>query len=256
MKNAIFYLVLIAILFSFACESSREKKEEMVILPDPTVDTLAVDRPEISFYIYEEENDFPDAVIEMYSPLGNQKFRPGKVPFEYNIKNYPFESGMAGFQLKMILNSGDPVGYNSPIFQRELNEGTYRAVAYLVDEEGLALKEFGNYVDRDFMVGDTRPFPYQAEPYLAVNLPANNSSFIEGDEVTIDFLLVGGDINLDRLKVQISLNEFKYETQEVTPVRVANLPKGEYLLTLSLVRRDGKELDGPFSSVKKTIIID
>lgn len=256
MKNSIFNLVLISVIFSFACESSREKKEEMVILSEPNTDSVAVERPEISFYIYDEENDYPDAVIEMYSPLGNQKFRPGKVPFEYNIKNYPFESGMAGFQLKMILNAGDPVGYNSPIFQRELNEGTYRAVAYLVDGEGLALKEFGNFVDRDFMVGDTRPFPYQAEPYLALNLPANNTFFKEDEEVTIDFLLVGGDIDLDRLKVQISLNEFRYEIQEVTPVRVANLPKGEYLLTLNLVRRDGKELDGPFSSIKKTIFVE
>lgn len=256
MRNQISLFVLIASLFSISCDSPREKKEEMVILGDPETDSLRVEKPETSFYFYDEKNDFPDAVIEMYSPLGNQKFRPGKVPFELNIKNYPFESGLGGFQLKMILNSSDPVGYNSPIFQRELNEGTYRTVAYLVDEEGLALKEFGNFVDRDFMVGDTRPFPYQAEPYLALNIPTNNQKFKEDDEVTIDFLLLGGDIDLDRLKVQISLNEFQYEIQEVTPVRVANLPKGEYLLTLNLVRRDGKELDGPFSSVKKTIFVE
>ncbi|EOZ96573.1 hypothetical protein A33Q_2343 [Indibacter alkaliphilus LW1] len=256
MRKQLLPIILIAVSFLFACESSREKKEEMVILNEPETDSIAVERPEISFYFYEEKNDYPDAVIEMYSPLGNQKFRPGKIPFEFNIKNYPFESGMAGFQLKMILNSGDPVGYNSPIFQRELNEGTYRAVGYLVDEEGLALKEFGNFVDRDFMVGETRPFPYQAEPYLALNIPSNNTKFKEGEEVTIDFLLVGGDINLDRLKVQISLNEFQYEIQEVTPVRVANLPKGEYQLTLNLVRRDGKELDGPFSSIRKTLFIE
>lgn len=256
MKKQTLLGLIAACMLAFSCESPREKKEEMVILNEPSEDSLAIEKPEISFYFYEEKNDYPDAVIEMYSPLGNQKFRPGRVPFEFNIKNYPFESGMGGFQLKMILNSGDPVGYNSPIFQRELNEGTYRVVAYLVDEEGLALKEFGNSVDRDFMVGETRAFPYQAEPYLALNVPHNNDKFKEGEELMIDFLLMGGDIDLDRLKVQISLNEYQYEIQEVTPVRVANLPKGEYLLTLNLLRRDGKELDGPFSSVKKTIFVE
>ncbi|MFD2200123.1 hypothetical protein [Shivajiella indica] len=255
MKNSCLLIFLFSFFLVWSCDSPREKRDEMVILTQ-SEDSLQNQKPEISFFIYEEKNDYPDAIIEMYSPLGNQIFRPGKVPFEFNIKNYPFDAGLSGFQLNMILNSGDPVGYNSPIFQRDLNEGTYRAVAYLVDAEGLALKEFGNFVDRDFMVGDTRPFPYQAEPYIVLNMPLNNQKFKEQEEVTIDFLVVGGDIDLDKLKVDIQLNEFHYELRQVTPVRVTNLPKGDYLLTVKLMRRDGKELDGPFSSVKKGITIE
>ncbi|RZS95852.1 hypothetical protein [Cecembia calidifontis] len=237
-----------------SCNTSREKQGELTVQTD-SLEQAQGEGPAISFYFYEEKNDYPDAIIEMYTPLGNQKFRPGKVPFEFNIKNYPFASGMGGFQLMMILNGGDPVGYNAPIFQRELKEGTYRAVAYLVDAEGLALKEFGNYVDRDFMVGETRAFPYQAEPYIAVNLPRNGQVFPEGQEATVDFLVLGGDLKLDKLKVRIQLDAAEYELDQMTPVRIANLPKGEYALTVSLLKKDGKELDGPFSSVQKTIII-
>jgi len=255
MKNSCLLMFLFFSLIAWGCNGSKEKKDEMIIL-SKTEDSLQNSNPEISFFIYEEKKDFPDAILEMYSPLGNQVFAPGKVPFEFNIKNYPFDGGLSGFQLNMILNSGDPVGYNSPIFQRELKEGTYRAVAYLVDGEGLALKEFGNYVDRDFMVGDTRPFPYQAEPYIVLNMPSNNQRFTSQEEVTIDFLVVGGDLELDKLKVDIQLNEFHYELQTVTPVRIANLPKGDYMLSVKLMRRDGKELDGPFSSVNKAIRIE
>jgi len=255
MKKSHFTIFLFPILIAWSCGSPRERRDEMVILTS-TADSLQSLTPEISFYIYEEKSDFPDAIIEMYSPLGNQVFRPGKVPFEFNIKNYPFDAGLSGFQLNMILNSGDPVGYNSPIFQRDLNEGTYRAVAYLVDAEGLSLKEFGNYVDRDFMVGDTRPFPYQAEPYIVLNMPLNNQKYMDQEVVTIDFLVVGGDMDLDKLKVDIQLNEFHYELKQVTPVRIANLPKGDYMLKVKLMRRDGKELDGPFSSVTKAIKIE
>jgi hypothetical protein len=255
MKKSCFTIFLFPILIALSCSSPREKRDEMVILTS-TADSLQSLKPEISFYIYEEKNDFPDAIIEMYSPLGNQVFRPGKVPFEFNIKNYPFDAGLSGFQLNMILNSGDPVGYNSPIFQRDLNEGTYRVVAYLIDGEGLSLKEFGNYVDRDFMVGDTRPFPYQAEPYIVLNMPLNNQKYTDQEEITIDFLVVGGDMNLDKLKVDIQLNEFHYELQQVTPVRIAHLPKGDYMLKVKLMRRDGKELDGPFSSVTKAFKIE
>jgi len=248
-------LSLLIIFLAFSCESKRERKKETII-DQETLDSITTDQPKTSFFHYEEKNDFPDAIIEMYTPLSNQRFRPGKVPFEFNIKNYPFAEGLTGFQLNMILNSGDPIGYNIPIFQKELKSGTYRALAYLVDSEGLALKEFGNYIDRDFMVGDTRPFPYFAEPSIFLNLPRIQQTYSPDKEVIIDFLVFGGDMKADGLKVEISVNDHTYEIEEMVPVRVANLPKGEYRLSVNLLRKDGKELDGPFSKVSKTIIIE
>lgn len=251
-QKILFFLIFFE--FLFGCNSGREKINESIILHEGN-DSASVALPEIRFYHYEEKNDFPDAIIEMFTPLSNQTFRPGKVPFEFNIKNYPYAEGIGGFQLNMILNSSDPIGYNMPIFQRELNEGTYRCVAYLVDIEGLALKEFGNYVDRDFMVGDTRPFPYSAEPYIALNLPFNGQIFSYNDEVIIDFLVIGGDMNLDGLSVQIKLNDYTYEIDELTPVRVSNLPIGQYTLSINLLKKDGTELEGPFSTITKGIVI-
>ncbi|UJP66453.1 hypothetical protein [Mongoliitalea daihaiensis] len=253
MKKVSIFILFIFSIWIISCNSSSKKTEEEIVALE--TDEVEKSIPEISLFSFEEKNEYPDAILEMYSPLGNQVFRPGKVPFEFNIKNFPFEGGIGGFQLKMILNGSDPVGYNSPIFQRELKEGTYRAVAYLIDSEGLALKSFGNYVDRDFRVGDTRPFPYQAEPYIALNLPNNNQEYQEGEAVTIDFLLLGGEIDLDKLKVRIELNELQYEVEEVNPVRVLNLPKGEYQLSVVLLKQDGRELDGPFSMVRKSIVI-
>jgi hypothetical protein len=254
MKKTTLYFCFPVLLFLFDCCSSKEKQEEK-IFEMTSSDSLEIEKKEVSFYFYEEEKEYPDAIIEMYAPLSNQKFSPGRIPFEFNIKNYPFGENIDGFKLNTIMNSGDPVGHNSPIFQQELNEGTYRIIAYLVDSQGLALKEFGNYVDRDFMVGNTRPFPYSAEPYLALNLPLNKQTYLEGDEVTIDFLVIGGDMLLDNLKVEISVGEFNYEVTEVNPVRISNLPKGEHLIQLNLSYQDGKSLEGPFSSAQKSILI-
>lgn len=254
MKKTTQYFCLLVLILLHACSGSREKKDELKFESD-IIDSLANASKEISFYYFDEQKDFPDAIIEMYSPLNMESFKPGKVPFEFNIKNYPFGEGLSGFQLNIILNSSDPIGYNSPIFQRELNEGTYRIVAYLLDNEGLALKEFGNYVDRDFLVGDSRPFPYSAEPYLAMNLPINGQTYFENEEITIDFLVIGGDMLLDNLKVQVRVDEYSYEINEVYPIRISDLPKGEYNLQLKLLNKDGTELDGPFSSVQKAIIV-
>lgn len=253
--NKILTLLIILGCFS-ACNSEKKKiNEEIVEIPDGEL-TSQLELPKISFYQYEDSSAFPDAILELYTPLGNQIFKPGKVPFEYNIKNYPFElNENQEFKLFNILNGGDPVGFYSPIFQRELAEGSYRVVAYLVDEEGLALKNFGNYVDRDFQVGDSRPFPYSAEPYLALNMPRANQIFELGSEVIIDFLVVGGDMKLDGLKVKIQVNELTYEIDHMAPVRLVNLPIGTYQVKVQLLRSDGKELEGPFSSVSNSIIV-
>jgi hypothetical protein len=254
MKKILTILIILGVIS--ACNSEKKKiNEEVVNLQEGEIAT-SPEIPNISFYQYEDSSAYPDAILELYTPLGNQIFKPGKVPFEFNIKNFPFElNENQEFKLFNILNGGDPVGFYSPIFQRELAEGSYRVVAYLVDEEGLALKNFGNYIDRDFQVGDSRPFPYSAEPYLALNLPRSNQIFDSGSEVIIDFLVVGGDMKLDGLKVKIQVNELTYEIDHMAPVRLVNLPIGTYQVKVQLLRSDGKELEGPFSSVSKSIIV-
>ncbi len=254
--NKIIGLLVFIGLSTFACSTDKKSLNEDVVITIGDSTFKAGDLPQVTFYQYADSSQIPDAILELYTPLGNQVFKPGKVPFEFNIKNYPF--GLApnpDFKLFNILNGGDPVGFGSPIFQRELTLGSYRIVAYLVDSDGLALKNFGNYVDRDFQVGESRPFPYSAEPYLALNYPRNGQIFENGNEVILDFLVVGGDMKLDGLNVSVAVNDFTHQTKVMTPIRVTNLPKGEYQVKVKLQRTDGKELEGPFSTVTKSIIV-
>ena len=252
----ILLLPIFCSLLLMACSESRQRINESVVEESPDSPAANSVLPKVSFYQYEDSATYPDAILELHTPLGNQVFRPGKVPFEFNSKNFPFvtTSGEKP-RLYLILNGGDPVGYYSPIFQRELTQGTYRVVGFLVDEEGYALKNFGNYVDRDFIVGDSRPFPYSAEPYLALNLPKNSQTIPMGEELILDFLVLGGDMKLDGLKVQIKVNDYLYEIDHMAPVHLANLPVGDYQVHVKLMRTNGKELDGPFSTVTKTVYV-
>lgn len=254
--NKFLGLIVFIGLITFSCSSDKKSlhEEEAISKSDSTFE--AGDLPQVTFYQYEDTSQIPDAILELYTPLGNQVFKPGKVPFEFNIKNYPYGlTPNPGFRLFNILNGDDPVGFGSPIFQRELTIGSYRIVAYLVNSDGLSLKNFGNYVDRDFQVGVSRPFPYSGEPYLALNYPRNGQIYELGDEVIIDFLVVGGDMQLDDLKVSISISDFSHQVKEMVPIRVANLPKGDFQIKVTLQRTNGKELEGPFSVVTKSIIV-
>lgn len=255
-KNITFLSVLIFSLVS--CSEGQKNTQEQ----DPSsqgLDSSQLENNEsaVSFIPVEAPAAFPDAILELYAPLQDQVFQAGKVPFEFNIKNFPFDEDASGrFKLLLSFNGDDPIGFRSPIFQQVLEEGTYRVVGYLVDEDGLALKSFGNFVDRDFQVGSSRPFPDSDEPYLAVNLPRNQQEMLAGEALIIDFLVLGGDMKLDGLEVRIEIGEeHAYQMDRMAPVMIKNLSPGEYFVKISLLRTDGSELDGPFSTVSKTVIL-
>ncbi len=254
--NKILIFVVFVSLWVSSCSSAPIETKESAQIEGSDSTSLEAPTGPVTFLPEDSLSFFPDAILELYTPLGNQVFKPGKVPFEFNVKNFSIgKNGASSPSLALILNGSDPERYSAPIFQRELTRGSYRTVAFLVDEKGLALKNFGNYVDRDFLVGDSRPFPYSAEPYLAVNLPRNEQIIPLGEDLILDFLVLGGDLKLDRLKVKVWVNAYTTELNQVIPIRVSNLPKGDYQVKFQLVRVDNKELDGPFSSSTKTIFV-
>jgi hypothetical protein len=254
--NKILILLLFVSLWVSSCSSDPKETKESAQVEASDSTILEAPAEPITFLPEDSLIFFPDAILELNTPLGNQVFRPGKVPFEFNVKNFSIgENGSSSPRLALILNGSDPESYSAPIFQRELTRGTYRTVAFLVDDKGLALKNFGNYVDRDFLVGDSRPFPYSAEPYLAVNLPKNEQIISFGQDLILDFLVLGGDLKLDGLKVKVSINDHITELSQVIPIRVSNLPKGDYQVKFQLLRVDNKELEGPFSNSTKTIFV-
>ena len=229
-------------------ETTQEASQEQSTTTKETTQPLQFTEHQVEAY--------PDAIIEMYSPLGNENFKPGKVPFEFNIKNYPFTEGLKGFQYRLSINGNNPVSYHLPIFQRDFNPGTYRAVAYLIDKEGLALKEFGNYVDRDFTVGDSKPFPDSDEPYMVLNLPEEDLVYASGEDVIVDFLLLGGGLKEDALMFVIRVNGQEQQVKKVAPLLVEGLPEGQHEIEVRLVRENGDELDGIFTSAKRTITVE
>ena len=254
--NKIQISLLIVSLWVISCSSGPKETKESLAVVEGTTAISEVAPPPVIFTPVDSLYLYPDAILELNTPLSNQVFKPGKVPFEFNVKNFSFKSnGVAAPRLLMILNGGDSEGFSSPIFQRELARGTYRTVAFLVDSMGLSLKNFGNYLDRDFLVGDSRPFPYSAEPYLAINLPRNEQIVPFGQDLSLDFLVLGGDLKLDGLKVKIWINAYQKETNAMVPLRVSNLPIGDYQVKVQLLRTTNNELEGPFSSSTKTIYV-
>lgn len=243
--------LMIFIIVSCETKTNEEVEGEIHVSEDS-----AQDNNPVKFQYLIQKEAYPDAMLELYSPLENEVFKEGRVPFEFNIKNYPFEDGRNGFQLNMIINGNDPIGYNMPIFNQDLERGTYKVLAYLVDDQGLALKEYGNYVDRDFIVGESNPFPENDDPVIGLNLPHNGQQFKRDEPILVDFILVGGDLEEDGMTIKIKVDGKEYIVKELGQVKISDLPLGKHKLEVVLIDSDGNEIPGIFSKSIKEIIVN
>ncbi|MFC4871477.1 hypothetical protein [Negadavirga shengliensis] len=244
------FILIMLLLASIQACSDNPKNEEKG--SEEQIGDTAVAEGNVPMFKSMEVPIMPDAMLDMYSPLGNENFKSGKVPFEFNIKNHPFGQNRP---FMMSINGGEPIACAQAVFQREFNTGAYRIVAYLLDENGLALKEYGNFVDRDFTVGSSGPFPDAEEPGFILNLPVNGQLYQEGDSIIVDYLLLNGDFRSDGLKIQVEIAGASFESKDLNPIQVKQLKKGEYEAKVSLVKDNGEELPGIFSSYKRKIAV-
>ncbi|GAB3658650.1 hypothetical protein GCM10028791_31720 [Echinicola sediminis] len=242
---------IVLILFAFvSCNSKNDKAADNGSIQEE----MNEETPRQVKFRYEMESAaYPDAMLELYSPLEDQTFEEGKVAFEFNVKNYPFDQGNSGSSLKMIINGNDPVDCERPAFNKEFQTGAYKVLAYLVDKKGIALKAYGNYVDRGFAVGNSSPFPETAAPIIGINMPHNGQEYAEDETITIDFIMVGGDLEEDKLKVKVTVGQEEYLIERLGLIKMTGLSAGEHEVTVALVDNEGKELPGIFTKSIKRI---
>lgn len=250
------FLIFIGFI-NFACQSDSQKSKSNQSFISLDSSHVAREYVDLNFIPYSKASNMPEAMVEIYSPFDNQVFDKGKILFHFNVKNFfNLIQENQKSNLFMSLNGEDPIELGISVFEKELPEGTYRLVVFLADENGFSLKDFGNFVSSDFHVGEVRTIPYSAEPYLLVNHPIDGIVMDSKDKLKLDFLVVDGDMKLDHLELSVSINgTYVYTINEMKPFIISNLPSGSHQIIFQLKRIDGKELEGQFSKVIKSIIV-
>ena len=242
---------LCCLLLAVSCDSSESKKES--VASSEMTDPPPVEEPD---WKLEEipTSGMPDALLDMYTPAGDENFDAGKVSFSFNIRNYPLGKDRP---LMFAVNGRTAIAQGSPSFGLQLEKGTYRAVAFLLDERGLALKEYGNFSERYFTVEGAAPFSESLHPAVYLHLPGEEQQFAWGEPVPIDFLYLGGDPVLDRVSIQVEIGTFRYTTQKVAAVAISGLPRGTFDLRVRLLATDsGTTIPGRFTTVSRKIRVE
>ena len=245
------YSVCLCLFLNGACDSSGNRDSSEVLSEPGNAEAPLTPAP-----VFNEITvaGMPDAMIDIYSPTGNEDFGTGKVPFSVNIRNYPLGKERP---FMLSLNGGTPRAHSTPSFSLELKKGSYRAVTFLLDEQGLALKEYGNFSERQFTVGGTEIFTDNPQPSLLLHLPGDQQLYEEGEPVLIDFIYLGGDPEIDGVTIQIELGGVIHRTQKMSTLSLSGLPKGNHELSIRLLETENDHVvQGDFTSITRSIHVE
>ncbi len=276
-----FNLAVLLCLFLTSCNSQDEKLKE-----GEKVDTIAVDNTpsdkeavaedttgllksgEITLRPLVQSPDFPDAILELNKPEENGKLKPGKVEFNYEIKNYELKGQTSGFchdkcanskdgqHIHLIFNNEPYLAKYEPKFEEELKEGHYVALSFLSRSYHESLKHRQAYDLRQFTVGKAANKNIDlTQPMLFYSRPKGEYVGSDTKNILLDFYIVNTDLAENGNKVRATINGNEFTINQWKPYLIEGLPMGETKIKLELLDKENKPVKAPFNPVERTITL-
>ncbi len=168
-----------------------------------------------------------------------------------------------GLPYKPIYDTTKPVKISELLAGTELADGEHTLVAFASRATHESVKGAGAQSLVTFWVGKKGKAAFDAKkPHLIYSRPKGETKGAMAQDLLIDFYLFGTKLDKgEKVKYTISgggmaaplLGEFTTWAPKIGK----NLPKGDYEVTLELVDKDGKAIDGPLTkTTRKGIKLD
>ncbi len=210
---------------------------------------------------------FPEADMMMHR-LKNTNQQPGRVYFDFEIKNYYLGQQTPDAEQKMCANSkqgqhihhiinGEPYSaYYIDTASKVLAEGHYISLAFLSRSYHESVKNPKSTSLHQFNVGK----PAKGDD-IDLNGPLLFYSRPKGDyigekdikRVMLDFYLVNTDLEKDHNRVKATINGTEFLLGKWVPYMMEGLPEGENTIKLELIDQNGKNIPGPYNIVERKI---
>ena len=272
MKNItskiLFFAAACGLVITFSCNSSNNSNtaanQDSLANTD---NTLAIEVTPLP-----HAKEFPGATLTVSSlaseKLGNDS---AKITIIYDVKNFNLtdqtehDHHMAnsadGQHIHFILNNAPYVALYKPAhtFNVPIN-----SEHYLLSFLSRSFHESIKTVDASKLI----KFKVNADGKIEEqNIPTEASLFYsrpkgdyKGDDtkaVLLDFFLVNTDISPEGNKIKASINGQEFVLDRWVPYQINNLPKGDALIKLSLIDKDGNALTGDNVTIeRKSNILD
>ena len=262
-----------------SCESSKPATD--VSAPAKSPSAAAARRPNmtgesmesngIRLTPFSDSPKFPEAQLQMRTPIANSTVPSGEVAFDYQVTNFlltkmsggphmaQMANSMKGQHIHNIVDNEPYSAHYETRFTKPMADGQHAVLSFLSRSYHESLKHRGAYDLRLVSVGNTKPTPTPLLDVRAPNLfysrPKDTYSGADAKRVMLDFYLVNTTLEPGGNRVRATINGTEFMLEHWLPYMMEGLPAGENTVKLELIDAGGSVLPGPYNSVTRKFTV-
>lgn len=250
-------------------EQPKEEPKEETIINDSTA--LAVLESNGITLTEVKSPEFPETKLGLTEPEGGSSLEEGIIPFSFSVEGGEYTLGTQtedaevkgcsnsgkGQHIHLILNNEPYSAHYEPEFEKELDAGSYVALAFISRSYHESLKHDGAAVLTQFSVGgaEVEDFDLSGE-HLFYSRPKGSYEGEAVNKVMLDFYLVNTQISEEGNFVQVTLDgETVFKITKWVPYFMEGLALGDHTIKIELMNAEGNAVEGPFNVEERTFTL-
>ena len=215
---------------------------------------------------------FPEAQMQLRSPISNATLTTGEVAFNYQITNFvltkmsggphmaEMANSMKGQHIHNIVDNEPYSAHYETAFTKTIPNGQHAVLSFLSRSYHESLKHRGAYDLRIVNVGTspaagTAPVLNVKAPHLFYSRPKDTYAGADAKRVMLDFYLVNTTLEAGGNRVRATINGTEFMLDRWLPYQMEGLSAGENTVKLELVDGNGTTIPGPYNSVTRTFTV-
>lgn len=244
-----------------ACSGEPPKADESA--NQPKKEEAETPKSDITKSAFSESPSYPDA------KLGLDGYKDGT--FSFNVSNYELAAQTSDAPQKMCANSGkgqhihlivDDQPYAAKYesnFAHEVADGTHYLLAFLSRSYHESIKTESAHiaVQGQFAGGNMTESAPVKNPMLFYSRPKGTYvGKANTEKLMLDFYLVNTTLTADGNKVKVEVNgKEAFTLDEWKPVFLEGLPMGDNKVKLTLIDKDGNNVNAPLNPVERVFTL-
>jgi hypothetical protein len=270
MKKTVLPVLAVASVLLFAsCEEGTPKTENA-----NTTDSVTAAPPPVALGGVTASPEFPNATIAVSARAEKAGKDSAKVSFVFDVKNYELKmqtsdnsskqcnNSAQGQHIHFILDNQPYKALYDPKNEITLANNTeHYLMAFLSRSYHESVKSKGAAVVYHFSIdakGNLKKLDEPKTPMLFYSRPKGDYIGNDTTNLLLDYYVWNCQLGADSFKVKAEISNENKPTQQLTatldkwePKFIQNLGSGKCKVTLTLVDKTGKEVDGPLTTVSR-----
>ncbi|HOU47128.1 MAG TPA: hypothetical protein PLL99_04945 [Chitinophagales bacterium] len=216
---------------------------------------------------------FDNATLEQALSTNTEDLDSNKFTLTFKTNNYTLGTQTSMTDIKTCANSAqgqhihciidnEPYSalYNSTAKLNAMKDGQHTVLTFLSRSYHESIKNKNAFSLTSVITGTSRytaryAQPDFSKPMLFYSRPKGTYTGIETDAVLLDFYLVNCDLSKDGYKVKANINGNEFILNKWCGYFMEGLPIGETNIKLTLLDKNGKQVDSPYSYSERKITL-